>query len=91
MQGIIARRYVISGTVQGVGFRFFAERSAARIGVTGWARNLADGNVEIHANGTQDQLNQLEGQLRYGPPRAQVRSFEATEAAVTTTGTFLVR
>ena len=82
MSFLAARRYLVSGAVQGVGFRYFAERAAHEIGVTGWTRNLDDGRVEVHANGTVRQLDELEMRLRQGPPRAGVRSVEVTEAAV---------
>ena len=77
-----ARRYLISGTVHGAGFRFFVERAARAIGVAGWACNLDDGNVEVHASGTTRQLDDLEARLRQGPPGAAVRSVEAKEAAM---------
>ena len=48
----VARHYLVSGEVQGVGFRFFAQRVAARHQVTGYVRNLDDGRVEVHAEGT---------------------------------------
>ena len=52
MEPKTARRFVISGRVQGVGFRAFAQHAARAIGVTGWAQNLDNGDVEVHANGT---------------------------------------
>ena len=70
----MARRFVISGMVQGVGYRAFAERSARQIGVTGWARNQDDGGVEVQANGTVEQLDDFEARLRQGPRWAQVRA-----------------
>jgi acylphosphatase len=78
----VARRYLISGVVQGVGYRAFAERSARQLGVTGWARNQDDGGVEVHANGTVEQLDDFEARLRQGPRWAQVRAVEVSEAAV---------
>ena len=75
-----AKRYLISGRVQGVGFRYFAERAAREIGVTGWARNLADGRVEVHANGSPEQLSEFEARLRKGPAHADVRGFETEES-----------
>jgi acylphosphatase len=77
-----ARRFLISGRVQGVGYRYFAERSAHATGVTGWARNLADGRVEVYGNGTEDQLDDFEARLRVGPRFSDVRSVEATEVEV---------
>jgi acylphosphatase len=79
MKPLIARRFWISGRVQGVGFRYFAERAAQQTGVTGWARNLADGRVEVHANGSPRQLSDFEARLRMGPPLADIRGFEAQD------------
>jgi len=78
----VARRYLISGVVQGVGYRAFAERSARQLGVTGWARNQDDGGVEVHANGIVEQLDDFEARLRQGPRWAQVRAVDVSEAAV---------
>jgi len=86
-----ARRFLISGRVQGVGFRYFAERAAREAGVTGWARNLDDGRVEVHANGTSAQLDEFESCLRTGPPRADVRGFEVMEASPTDAPGFYIR
>jgi acylphosphatase len=77
----LARRYYISGQVQGVGYRYFAQRAARDLGVRGWARNLDDGRVEVLAIGTSRQLNGLEGELRVGPPHAQVRGVAVEDAA----------
>ena len=66
------RRYLIHGRVQGVGFRWFVEREAATLGVTGWVRNREDGRVEVMATGTREQLAALHGRLREGPRAARV-------------------
>lgn len=63
----------VSGSVQGVGFRFFAERIARRRGVSGLVRNLPDGRVEVIAEGPRLALEQLIADLRKGPPGAVVR------------------
>ena len=55
MADLQTRRYVISGRVQGVGFRWFVEREAAQIGVAGWVRNRENGDVEVMATGTREQ------------------------------------
>lgn len=68
----LARHYFISGRVQGVGFRFFAQAAAAREGVYGWVRNLPDGQVEVHAEGEAEAINRFEHRLRHGPPGARV-------------------
>jgi len=90
MKHLTARRYVISGRVQGVGFRYFAERAATELGVTGWARNLGDGRVEVHANGTREQLDNFEGRLRMGPAYADVRGFEVSEDVPTDSSEFWI-
>ena len=87
----MARRYVISGRVQGVGYRAYAQKSARELGVTGWARNLADGGVEVHAHGSAAQLDQFEGRLRQGPRWGEVRGVEVTETAESATSEFLIR
>jgi acylphosphatase len=75
----VRRRYLIGGRVQGVGFRFFAQRIAVRLGLRGWVRNLPDGGVELEAQGDLDSLTALESALRQGPRGAQVTQFEPTE------------
>jgi acylphosphatase len=79
----VARRYYISGQVQGVGYRFFAQRVARELRVRGWARNLADGRVEVLGIGTPRQLASFEGELRVGPPAADVRGLTMEDAAPT--------
>jgi acylphosphatase len=91
MGPITARRFLISGRVQGVGYRYFAERSAHQAGVTGWARNLDDGRVEVHANGTPAQLEDFEARLRLGPRFADVRAVESSESAVLELSGFHIR
>ncbi len=66
------RRYLVSGRVQGVGFRWFVEGEAAQLGITGWVRNRDNGSVEVMATGTREQLNTLHGRLREGPRAARV-------------------
>jgi acylphosphatase len=66
--------YRVTGRVQGVGFRWWTRSLAVRLQVTGTVRNLPDGSVAVHARGTDEQLRQLEAQLRTGPPGALVAS-----------------
>jgi acylphosphatase len=68
----IARRYLISGRVQGVGFRYFTQAAASRDGVQGWVRNLPDGRVEAYVDGDADAVERVERALRHGPPGARV-------------------
>lgn len=74
-----AARWVVSGRVQGVGFRWFTVRLAERIGVRGWVSNLADGRVEVVARGSDQQLSLLEEGLRTGPRMAHVEGVEKYE------------
>lgn len=67
--------------VQGVGYRYFAQRAARRLGLAGYVRNLSDGRVEVYAVGDPDALNQLHLELQRGPGSAQVSS--VTEEAAT--------
>ena len=69
----LSRKYLVSGRVQGVGYRVFVQRTARELGVRGWARNLEDGRVEVVGIGSPHQLDDLEGELRLGPPAAEVR------------------
>ncbi|MGE5487728.1 MAG: acylphosphatase [bacterium] len=77
-----ARRYFVSGRVQGVGFRWFVERVATQLGVGGYTRNLADGRVEVYAVGTMEKLSELNGYLWKGPSGARVTGVEELEAPV---------
>ncbi len=72
MADLQTRRYVISGRVQGVGFRWFVEREAAQIGVTGWVRNRENGDVEVMATGTREQHSALRTRLQQGPRASRV-------------------
>ena len=74
------RRYVVSGRVQGVGFRWFVEREAATLGITGWVRNRDDGRVEVMATGTREQLSALDARLREGPRAARVDEVRVSTA-----------
>ncbi len=67
-----ARRYIVSGRVQGVGFRWFVDHEARSLGLAGWVRNNIDGKVEVLAMGTAFQLAALEKKLRQGPRAARV-------------------
>lgn len=75
-----AKRFVISGMVQGVGYRFFAQRAAGRIGVRGYVKNRRDGRVEVYAVGTPEQLLALRAELERGPHMAGVSGVEEQDA-----------
>ena len=76
-----ARRFLVRGRVQGVGFRWFVEREAHILGIAGWVRNNHDGSVEVLAQGTRDQLSGLHGRLREGPRAARVDAVEVSDAS----------
>lgn len=77
-----ARRYLVRGRVQGVGFRWFVEREAHILGIAGWVRNNPDSSVEVLAMGTREQLAGLRSRLREGPRAARVDHVEEFEAKV---------
>ena len=77
---IVARRFLIGGRVQGVGFRMFAHAAASVEGVHGFVRNLPDGRVEAMVEGDQAAVDRVEMTLRRGPGGARIESF-AVEAA----------
>jgi acylphosphatase len=69
---LVARRYVLSGHVQGVGFRFFAEAAARVEGLHGWVANRVDGGVEVTVEGDRESVDRFEAKIRRGPSRARV-------------------
>jgi acylphosphatase len=75
---IVARKFVISGEVQGVGYRFFAQRAAARHQVRGYVRNLADGRVEALAEGPAPAVDEFKHDLAAGPSYSRVEHLEET-------------
>lgn len=83
----VSRHYVISGRVQGVGFRFFTHDAAAREGIYGWVRNVPGGRVEVEAEGEAEALLRFEQRIRHGPPGARVDAVEATETVPSHTNT----
>ncbi len=77
----VARRYVIAGRVQGVGFRWFTHDAAAREGLHGWVRNLADGSVEVVVEGDDASVDRLEAAVRRGPGSARVERLDVEDIA----------
>ena len=71
-----ARRFVVSGRVQGVGFRYFIQDTAHREGLHGRVRNLPDGRVEVEAEGDEETLARFEAALWRGPSHARVENVE---------------
>jgi acylphosphatase len=72
----VTTRFIVSGVVQGGGFRWFVARTARRLGLTGHARNLPEGTVEVVATGDPAELDQLAQALTQGPPGAVVAGVE---------------
>ena len=92
-EGILTRRVLVEGLVQGVGYRHFAYHTARRLKLSGWGRNRADGTVEALLSGPPDALEAMLAELGRGPRGAQVRSVQLAEAggADWTPGVFEVR
>lgn len=72
----IARKYFISGLVQGVGFRFFTQRAAAKHQVVGYVKNLEDGRVEAYVEGEDNVVKEFHGELLVGPQFSRVEQIE---------------
>ncbi|MEO8596183.1 MAG: acylphosphatase [Candidatus Solibacter sp.] len=87
---IDAKRWFVRGRVQGVGYRNFAQRAAVEFGLTGYAKNLDDGRVEVYAVGPVDRLSKMAGALHLGPRWGEVRGVEEQEAAVQEYGSFRI-
>lgn len=76
---MIQLRIIVSGKVQGVGYRYFSQMKAVQYGVKGWVKNLPDGSVEIIALGGNDQLEPFIEDLRKGNPFSKINNMEITE------------
>jgi len=79
---VIAKRFYVTGCVQGVGYRFFAQRVAAKLGVRGFVKNLRDGRVEVYAIGSQQRLRDLRAELKRGPSGGTVDSVAEDDAEI---------
>ena len=90
MPDLQTRRYLITGRVQGVGFRWFVEREAALIGVAGWVRNCENGDVEVMATGTQEQHATLRRKLQEGPRAARVDQVRESAAPLLESQSFRI-
>jgi acylphosphatase len=76
LKDVIARRFIVYGRVQGVGYRNFVKVAAQKLGLKGFARNLEDGTVEVVAAGTKEKVDDLLAGLQRGPTFAEVRHIE---------------
>jgi acylphosphatase len=90
MPNLFLLHCIVSGRVQGVGFRWFVERTAGSMGLTGWVKNLSNGNVEIEAEGDRQTLESFLAAINSGanisdietqwdnPSQSKYKSFEIT-------------
>jgi acylphosphatase len=78
---VTTRRFVVTGRVQGVGFRWFVLQQARQLGLGGFARNCPDGTVEVVASGAEAAVGRLEEALRRGPAMAKVSDVSSEDAA----------
>lgn len=76
----MSTKFIVSGHVQGVGFRYFTSHEAQRLGLTGYAKNLSNGNVEVLACGSSMQIERLHQWLHQGSPYARVAHVEMQES-----------
>ena len=76
----VTKRLVVTGRVQGVGFRFYMQRKAHELGLTGWVRNCRDGSVEAVVQGPAGAVETMIGWARRGPPSAVVADVRVTDA-----------
>ena len=72
-------KFIVSGMVQGVGFRYFTSHQGLKLGLTGYAKNLYNGDVEVVAFGNTEKLDALYQWLHQGSPAAEVRAVERAE------------
>ena len=72
-------RVIISGRVQGVGFRYFTQREGERLGLVGWVKNLPHGDVEAEAEGDEARVDAFVKAIRRGPPGSRVLNFQINE------------
>ncbi len=75
----ISKHLIISGRVQGVGFRHFTYKTAKELGIKGWVKNLRDGTVETVFTGNPENVYNMKEKLKEGPPRARVQNIEEVE------------
>lgn len=76
---VIRRHVIVSGAVQGVGYRYLARKHAERLAITGWVRNLPDGTVEAEVQGPSRAVREMIRRLEQGPPGSQVTGVAVDE------------
>jgi acylphosphatase len=82
----VARKFIVSGVVQGVGYRFFAQNAAVRHQIVGYVKNLDNGDVEVIAEGEAQKMEDFKKELIIGPRFSVVKNIE--EIALEPTGNY---
>jgi len=82
----VTKHLVISGRVQGVGYRFYMQRKARELGAAGWVRNRSDGTVEAVVHGSPEQVDAVVAWARRGPPSAVVADVKISDGSGDYTG-----
>lgn len=90
-QTTIRRHAIVTGMVQGVGYRWSAREEARRLGLAGWARNRSDGSVEVEVEGEAASVDRILDWLRAGPPGSAVDDVRVSEAAPDGDDAFRIR
>lgn len=88
---VVQKHVFISGRVQGVGFRYFIQQNAADLNLKGWAKNLADGRVEVVISGNSDRIEQMINKLKEGPSFARVHDLEVNSESTDDFSGFSIR
>lgn len=88
---LVTRHFIVAGHVQGVGFRAATKARGQALGLAGWVRNLASGDVEVFAKGDASQVDKLADWLQHGPTSADVTSVQAESASESLESGFTVR
>lgn len=91
MEQIKRYKAVITGNVQGVGLRVFVVDNASKLGITGWVRNMADGTVEMEAQGNPDKLDQLFATIKKGNFIIKVDNIDYTEIDCVEETSFIIK
>ena len=91
MEQIKRYKAVITGNVQGVGLRVFVMDNASKLGITGWVRNMADGTVEMEAQGNPDKLDQLFATIKKGNFIIKVDNIDYTEIDCVEETSFIIK
>jgi acylphosphatase len=87
----VARHVRVTGRVQGVFYRAWAQGHARELGISGWIRNCPDGSVEAHLGGEENSVERMIERMRQGPSNAQVDELSVEDATIEGLGRFELR